>query len=339
MESREFGMSKSVAVAICTTGERNLIACLESVQQQTVPSGWDLLPTLVIVNQLNLDSELVSKVESGFPNVIVFQEDRLGIPWARNRAQSEALAAGASWVAFLDDDCLADVNWLTELASQADALKSDCVMGEVIYKPTSEPSSYIPERKWHTPFFKSEGLLSGQALLTAYTHSVLYRPLFYNGQSEPLEFDVARSSSGGSDSKYFRKFKELGGQITFCGSSKVIELYSGERLELSWHLLRRLSIITNHPEGLRVAMKGWVVKRKPFWGLKMFLNLPIAFLGLVFCAITGSLVGSRKLNGCAGRYLLALVVPFGILLRVVGIRYDRYSSQFRWEMLERVKIS
>ena len=336
--SEEVHILKSVVVAICTTGDRDIIACLQSVEVQTVPTGWHLLHTLVIVNQATLDTRLVSKIQAHFPDVVVLQEDRLGIPWARNLAQSKALAAGASWVAFLDDDCLADSNWLQELAGQAEALKSDCVMGEVIYKPTSRPSSYIPDRKWNTPYFLSEGLVAGQSLLTAYTHSVLYRPEFYEGQTELLEFDVSRSGAGGSDERYFRQFKELGGQITFCASSKVIELYSGERLQLKWHLLRRLSNITNHPAGLRVAMKGWVVKRSLSRALSVLLSLPLAPLGLIFCGVAGSITGSHRLKGLAGSQLLTLVIPFGATLRVLGVRYHRYTSKFRYEPFRRNRI-
>jgi succinoglycan biosynthesis protein ExoM len=323
---------KVLSIAVCTTGKNDVSRSLKSISDQTVSGGWFLLETVVIINQEVLDSEFAASLSREFPSVRLVHEPRIGIPFARNRAVKEVLGMGAGWLAFLDDDCSADKDWLFHLTLAASEMKADCVMGEVEYQPSGVPSDFIPKSLWGIPYFESEGLRDGQELRTAYTHSVLFKPILDPQTFSPLEFDVQRRNTGGSDAAYFSKFHELGGEIRFSRNAEVVELYSQERTRLKWHFLRRLRIGNRlKRQGiLRGLRKGGVIRHGASKYLSYFLRLLVAIIFVPLVAIPALVMPSKWLRGLLGFMLLTLATPVGIALFALGITYEEYASTFVW---------
>ena len=102
----------AVSVLIPTCNRPILLGqALESIIGQTVQ------PAEVIVVDNGPDDQtraVVDAFEKDYPCVRYVAEPNTGIPLARNRALAES-SADTDVVAFMDDDCIADENWLYEL--------------------------------------------------------------------------------------------------------------------------------------------------------------------------------------------------------------------------------
>jgi GT2 family glycosyltransferase len=99
-----------VSVVICTyTEERwhDLVAAIESIQQQSIP------PREIIVVVDN-NTRLLERVQTHIPGIIVIENsEQKGLSGARN--SGIAIARG-SLIAFLDDDAIAEPDWLVRLS-------------------------------------------------------------------------------------------------------------------------------------------------------------------------------------------------------------------------------
>lgn len=99
-----------VSVVICTYTEKrwdNLVAAVESVQQQSVPP----LEILVVVDN---NTNLLERIRTCIPGVIVLaNSQQRGSSGTRN--SGIAIACG-TLIAFLDDDAVAEPDWLAQLS-------------------------------------------------------------------------------------------------------------------------------------------------------------------------------------------------------------------------------
>lgn len=110
---------KNVVSVVIVTKDRvhDLQHCLGSLASQSVP------PDELIVIDSSSDSkttQLLEKFNAGvtFPAKAVF-EKKLGYPTAYNRGLSEAKG---NWVAFIDDDCVADYRWYERIKTTTSRL-------------------------------------------------------------------------------------------------------------------------------------------------------------------------------------------------------------------------
>lgn len=131
-----------VSVVVCTYNRRETLAgALASVLGQETGEQFGL--EIVVVDDASTDGtrevvEALAKV-STVPVRYVREEGR-GVPFARNRGIAEARD---EWIAFLDDDEIADPDWLRELLRDADRTGAR-VLGGVCRLKCSEatPLSY-----------------------------------------------------------------------------------------------------------------------------------------------------------------------------------------------------
>lgn len=98
-----------ISVIICAyTNDRwdNLIAAVESVQQQTFP------PKEIIV-VIDHNQDLLKRIREHIPGVIAMEnQEAKGLSGARN---SGAFIAQSEVIAFLDDDAVSEPNWIENL--------------------------------------------------------------------------------------------------------------------------------------------------------------------------------------------------------------------------------
>lgn len=118
--------SPSISVAVCThNGAARLADCLASLRDQRCDAPFEVL---VILNACSDESADIAK---RFAFRIV-SESQLGLSHARNRALAEARAPV---VAFIDDDAVAEPDWLAALLAVWDAEPdAGCVGGRIHLK-------------------------------------------------------------------------------------------------------------------------------------------------------------------------------------------------------------
>lgn len=103
-----------ISVIVCTyNGTGTLRDCLSSLQNLRYPS----YEILVIDDGSTLD---IASIAAGFPEVRLIRQEHAGLSVARNLGAQEARG---EILAYTDDDCLADEDWLTHLAAGFDQAK------------------------------------------------------------------------------------------------------------------------------------------------------------------------------------------------------------------------
>jgi glycosyltransferase involved in cell wall biosynthesis len=91
--------------------------CLASLVSQQVPECVSLIIAVVENHAADACRAIVERFAArpGAWRIIYAHEPHLGIPIARNRSLDLALAEGADWIAFIDDDAVAEANWIGTL--------------------------------------------------------------------------------------------------------------------------------------------------------------------------------------------------------------------------------
>jgi succinoglycan biosynthesis protein ExoM len=230
--------SLKVVVALCTAQRpRMLRDCLLSLVGQEVPEG--VLLTIAVVENHATDAcrEMVEHLaaEPGDPRIVYVHEPRLGIPIARNRSLDVALAEGADWIAFIDDDEVADPGWIAALAGAARTLKADVFAGPVIEIDAS--SGAVVRNLKRRP--------TGTRMKTAKTNNALMRASIASPEGLGLRFDERLRFTGGSDVEFFRRAAEHGAVITRVAEAVVRARLPAERLTLRWRCERERRVGAN----------------------------------------------------------------------------------------------
>ena len=134
-----------ISVIICAyTEERwnDLVAAVESIQQQDTP------PCEIIV-VIDHNPSLLQRARNQIPGVIVIENEELrGLSGARN---SGIAAARGTWLAFLDDDAIAEPDWLTWLSHYHENPEVLGVGGKVEPLWSGKQPAWFPEEfSWVT---------------------------------------------------------------------------------------------------------------------------------------------------------------------------------------------
>lgn len=318
----------NVAVAVCTREDDNIVLPLISklLTLDEAP-GWNLGAVVLIVNKPDPPSgiflERARELMTGFrPNIYVVHEPRRGIPFARNTALSWARDFGFDWLAFIDDDCQPETNWLSALQTCASVRNLDVVAGLVEVRPEKTPSPWLPSSVWGARGYGISGQLTeeNEPLRTAHTRSVLFR---IDNESllstSSLTFDTKYPFQGGSDDRFFRRYADLGGQIGFCRRSVVFETYRGERLTLRWSLLRKLR------DSQLIVQRGF---RPPSGSDSSYVGAFGQRLSRSITRIPNLRTGTDAWKAYAGEILLAIAPAAGLIGYLLGFRLDFYAN--RW---------
>ena len=213
-----------------------LSECLNSVTAQALPDGWQVELIVIDNNPTPEAGAVVDAIAAKAPfRVTLVHEPEPGIPHARNRGLDEALARDADWIVCIDDDEIADPDWLKRLIEAGAAYKADVVLGKLIkIYPERLPLFVLPA---NYPARKE-----GEELEVAYTHNVAFASWLVRPDRGALRFDERLRFAGGSDSHFFRRARKMGARIVATEKSIVRETQIPERLNLSWQLRREYRV-------------------------------------------------------------------------------------------------
>jgi succinoglycan biosynthesis protein ExoM len=159
-------------------------------------------------------------------------EPARGIANGRNRLVATALAGGADFVAFIDDDEVPEPGWLRELLRVQRATGADIVTGPV-------PRAYEPGAPaWMVDggFFGVESRPTGTRMHYAATGNVLIARHVFPPSGEP--FSTAFGLNGGEDTHFFERALRQGHVIVWAEDAVATEKVPLSRMNLRW-LLRR----------------------------------------------------------------------------------------------------
>lgn len=187
---------------------------------------------IVVDNDKNGSAKpVIEKFIRQYPNISTTYEIEhiQGISIARNR--SVGLAKG-EFVAFIDDDEIADQDWLLELYKGIHRYGADAVFGPV------EPilPEACPEWIKRGKFFKRPHYPDGTTLITGRTGNALVRKHWLSKFKEP--FDPTLRLTGGEDSDFFQRIQSQGAKLCWINKAIVYEFVGQERLKVRWLVMR-----------------------------------------------------------------------------------------------------
>lgn len=237
-----------IAVCVCTYQRPIMLKrCLRSLMEQAIDEN--ILPSIIIVdNELesnNMDTVARFADECWrFPVHYVHQPKR-GIAAARNAAVEAALSIGTDWVAFIDDDEVADLKWLSQLC-HLDYRDVEVVAG--VNKPVyTGPIPFWVQKE-------DEKGHEGQSLKTAYTGNVRFSvDLLRAG----LRFEEKLGLMGGEDNEFFAKAYAMGFEIRRTLRAVTHETAHEERLSYFAQLYRTHWCAASELRRLAIT-RGWL---------------------------------------------------------------------------------
>jgi succinoglycan biosynthesis protein ExoM len=234
--------AQAPTIAICIASCRRPVglgALLDSVGALVLPPDrMGAVFAIVVDNDHGGSARPVVEAfreRSAFPVTYLVEPDR-NIALARNRGVAEALRRNADFVAFIDDDEVADPLWLDRLVDGQRRFGADAVVGRV--EPVFPPDT--PAYIVRGEFFQQPRYPTGTPLKLAQTNNVLVAASLLRAQDGP--FDPAFGVSGGSDSLFFSGRERAGARYVFVDDAIVRERIPLTRTRTGWVLRRSFRV-------------------------------------------------------------------------------------------------
>lgn len=129
------------------------------------------------------------------------------------------------WVAFIDDDEIADPDWLKELLKAANENSADAVFGPVLSIFDEDVPLWLQQLDPLTRFRLEE---EGEANLGRTGNALVSSDILRRSSAR---FDEALGRTGGEDTAFFTSLKAEGAKLWFCRAAKVREYVPASRME------------------------------------------------------------------------------------------------------------
>jgi succinoglycan biosynthesis protein ExoM len=154
-------------------------------------------------------------------------EIKRGIPFARNHAV-DMVKGKVDFIAIIDDDEVADIQWLDELMASQQEFQADILTGPVI------PHFVAPTSDWLQGFFNRPNLPNGQNLLKNYNY-VYTSNLFAKAELfQDIRFDENFGSNGADDTHLFMQVFDRGYKAIWAEHALVTEWLPKSRTNPQW---------------------------------------------------------------------------------------------------------
>lgn len=299
-----------VLIGICTYKRPQMLRdCLDSLTQQLIPPNISAA-IVVVDNELTPAADTIVDEFAPISPIPIYyvHEPRRGIACARNAVLDTAKSLCADWIAFIDDDEIAELDWLANLMTEeyADAA---IVAGRV------EGILPNPSPFWMVPRSEKQPIKEGTELKTARTGNCRFSTtLLKNG----LRFDERLGLAGGEDGEFFTALHRSGAKIRYTDRAVTYETFHIERF--TYYAQMYGVYCRASSELIRLARRcGWFVafsRQAPsaiahlLIGPLLLVISPIAALGgTIFfkrCALAGGRHSARAIGLLVG---LAGILP------------------------------
>lgn len=304
-----------VAICIPTFKRPGLLAlALESVGRQALPRHLYAEVRVCVVDNDPEGSamEIIELRRKDIPWPLDYTvEPNRGISHARNRLIS--LAGNADFVAFLDDDQIAEPGWLDALLTVQSQTLGDVVLGAVLAEFEKTPPSYL-HHTYLDCINRGEHPDGSEVGLSAFgTGNLLLRLALLAHNQAP--FDPAFGLIGGEDTYFARTLRLQGVRFFWAGSARVREVITSNRTTISW-LLRR-----NYRMGTTVAAID--LRLEPRLGPVKRLLKGIGSMALGTLVLLPSIICSRRNTV---RSLCRISKGLGSIAGLAGAQYQEYRS-------------
>lgn len=224
----------SCTISVCLNTYRRAMVfdCLQSIQAQVLPPDATIE---IVVSDNDADGSGQAHVErfaamSTLPvSYRIVPEKNIAV--ARN--DSLARATG-EWVAFIDDDEIAEPDWLAQLYTYALEMGADAVLGSVTARYHDDAPAWVVKAD---PMSKCWGP-RGTRMYTGSTCNALVRRARLDGLDGYFNKDFGKA--GCDDAELFARLAHSGALILMCPEARVSEDVPPDRAGIEY--LRRRSL-------------------------------------------------------------------------------------------------
>ncbi len=262
-----------ISVCMCTYKRVHLERTLNSIEALNLPENATIEIIVVDNDEAQSGRTIFDRhaARSRFPCRYIL-ETRKNISIARN---AYLTAAKGSWIASIDDDEVADKNWLLYLLDTAKRYDSQVVFGSV--KPVFPDSvpNWIEAGKYFVrkDYKTGTSLTSGGAGCTITNVKVL--------REHSLSFNKVYGLSGGEDAELFHRIYNLGYKLSYCKEAFVEETVEPHRLNSNFLTKRAFRVGQSFTSYRLPNTSTWINKVKYFTPL-----IPKAIFASILCMIT-----------------------------------------------------
>ncbi|KQI73158.1 hypothetical protein AN191_04540 [Loktanella sp. 5RATIMAR09] len=211
-----------------------MLELLESIGGQTGQIDADIV--ILIVDNNPIPTVPRDRVRNSTPySFRVVHEPQTGLVHARNRLFDLAEEADADWLIGVDDDVIAEPDWLSEWIRGLNVADTDILIGSVELTFHASASPYLSRR----PFSNPETGKEPRVLAT--TNYAISQRVFARSKGLGLRYHPAFNQIGGEDAEFFLRAKRQYRYVTHgWPSALVTEAQNGDRGTLLYHLNRTL---------------------------------------------------------------------------------------------------
>lgn len=220
-------MKPLISVNICTYNRKKLLKkTIDSLLNQNIDEHFSY--EIIIIDDGSTDDTkiLINDITTASKiKIKYFYKEKHGIADARNRGLNES---SGEWIAFIDDDEIADSNWLNELMKTAISESADCVGGAIqllipessVVEVKSATRKHLGESLASNPFkniFNYKGPGTGNVLV----HKSVFDKI---GSFNSAFYDA------GEDQDFFIRARSAGFFIAFTSDAIVYHVITEDRL-------------------------------------------------------------------------------------------------------------
>ena len=300
-------MKRTPDVSICIATfrrPRGLARLLDSLSAQKLPEGLDIEIVVVDNDAAGEARSRAMAVCDAARTARWFVEPRQNIALARNRAVFEARGR---WIAFIDDDEVADENWLAAYWKLVERGDGNGFFGPVLARLDEVVTPWLDVET----FFSRPRHPSGTPIDSAEvsTSNALVQQVFFSER----RFDPAWGRTGGSDVELFDRMLVAGARFRWCDEALVREIIPPRRHRLGWLSQRAFRGGVGFTRLEKQRRRSGAVSR----------GLPRALLAL---AVLTPLLPVSLLTGkaAAARVWLRICTQVGHLWAMAGLSYEEY---------------
>jgi succinoglycan biosynthesis protein ExoM len=303
-----FEMGADVSICIATYRRpEGLSRLLDSLDRLKLSIGIQV-EVIVVDNDCEESAASVAQSRSGSLGSIRYcVEPRQNIALARNRALSQA---SGEWILFIDDDEVADENWVSEYLKLAEREPFDGAFGPVLVQLEEVVTPWLDVETFYT----LRRHPTGERLVAVdlYTGNAMVRRRLFDERS----FDPAYGLTGGSDSELFGRMLRSGARFLSCDEALVVECIPPERHRLGWLAQRAFRGGCVHTRIARSSTPGDSSRRA--------LRAAAQLCGLTVLMPLVAFGGRRAL----ARIVLRICTQAGHLWALMGRSYEEYGAGF-----------
>jgi len=224
--------------------------------------------------------------------VVYDVEPEKGISFVRNRALQHVQT---EYFAFLDDDEVAEKDWLLTLYRASIKYEADAVFGPVVGILPDE----IPEWALNHQSFTRPRKNTGTLVQSGGTGNVLVKTQSLGVRHQ--KFDITYALTGGEDSDFFYRLYLAEKKLVWCNEAIVREHIPQNRISVSWV---RLRAFRGGQCFQRTFVQRYTLRKKIIWLLQKPLQFIAGLISLPFARIYSYPLYVRLLcrtSGAAGQ--------------------------------------